>query len=110
MAAADAKIIDALSGLNVPFFKWFDEYDGETFPVIAYHLISQTPDNFGDDREISCNYIYQLSIISNTDDEDELAQKIRDAMFAQGFSFISLDELRDEKDNFIIALRFYISI
>lgn len=110
MAAADSKIIDALSSLDVPFFKWFDEYDGETFPVIAYHLISQTPDNFGDDREVSCEYVYQLSIISDTDDSDDLVDKILDTMYQQGFSFISLDEIRDEKDNFITALRFYISI
>ena len=102
----DAEIIEALASLNIPIFKWFDDYDG-TFPAISYRLISSTPVNFGDDKETDVNYIYQVSLITENDDTDDLVKSIRSVMLAAGFTFISCDELRDEKDFFITAIRFY---
>jgi hypothetical protein len=106
----DEKVETALSSMGLPVVKWFDYENYEDgFPVLSYKLISAVPVNFGDDREVSTNYTYQVSLITENDETDSIIKQIRDAMYNQGFSFVSCDEIRDEKENFITAIRFYIN-
>lgn len=93
----------ALDALKLPVTKDFSEFDG-VFPHIVYREVSNVPALRGDDNEIAFRVVYQITIVTDNDDYEQLESDIEDAMLALGFIRSAVDDVPD--DNFNRVLRF----
>lgn len=96
----------ALENLSVPVTKNFSEYEG-IYPHIVYREISNVPALHGDNREIFFNSVYQVAIVTDNDEYEELEAAVEAAMLALGFMRSDTQDIFD--GNFNRVLRFSIS-
>jgi hypothetical protein len=93
----------ALAKLNVPVTKDFSEYE-DIYPHVVYREISNVPALSGDNHEIAFRSVYQVTIVTNNDDYEELESAVESAMLDLGFMRTAAQDILDE--NFNRVLRF----
>lgn len=96
----------ALETLSVPVTKDFSEYEN-VFPHIVYKEISNVPAIHGDNRELFFRSVYQVAIVTDNDDYEELESAVEDAMLALGFMRTDAQDVFDVAFNRV--LRFSIT-
>lgn len=98
----------ALENLSVPVTKDYSEYNG-IYPHVVYREISNTPVLHGDNREILFSVIYQVTIVTENDDYEELESAVETAMLNLGFTRSSAQD-NPEDGKFNRVLKFKIAI
>lgn len=93
----------ALETIGCPVTKDYFEYDGE-YPFCCYREISNVPALHGDNQEIAFRSLYQVTIVTNNDDYEELESAVESAMIGLGFMRTDAQDILD--DNFNRVLRF----
>lgn len=74
----------ALDALGVPVTKDFNESDG-VFPHIVYREVSNSPALHADDNEIFFRVVYQITVVTDNDDYEQLEAGIENVMRTLGF-------------------------
>ena len=97
----------ALETIAAPVSKDYREYDG-TFPNLVYSEISNVPAYYGDNRELFFRSVYQVAIVTDNDDYEELESAVENVMLELGFIRSSAQDIFD--GNFNRVLRFSISV
>ena len=95
----------ALERLSVPVTKDFSEYCNE-YPHCVYREISNVPALHGDNREVAFRAVYQVAIVTNDDNYEQLESAVEQAMFEVGFMRTDAQDIFD--GNFNRVLRFAI--
>ena len=90
-----------LESLGVPITKNFYEYDGKR-PFLCYREISNVPALHGDNQEIFFRSVYQVAIVTNDDDYEELEAAVETAMLALGFMRTDTQDIFDVDFNRVI--------
>lgn len=96
----------ALENIAAPVTKDYREYDG-TYPHIVYREISNVPALHGDNQELFFRSVYQVAIVTDNDDYEELESAVESAMTGLGFMRTDTQDIFD--GNFNRVLRFTIS-
>ena len=96
----------ALETISARVTKDFSEYEG-VYPHIVYSEISNVPALHGDDRENFFRSVYQVAIVTNNDEYEELESAVETAMLNLGFVRSDTQDVFD--GNFNRVLRFSIS-
>lgn len=93
----------ALEKISAPVTKDYREYDG-TYPHIVYREISNVPSLHGDNRELFFRSVYQVTIVTDNDDYENLETAVENAMAELGFMRTDAQDIFD--GNFNRVLRF----
>lgn len=96
----------SLETIAAPVSKDYREYDG-TYPHIVYSEISNVPAFYGDNQEIAFRAVYQVAIVTDDDDYEELESAVELAMIDLGFMRTDARDIFD--GNFNRVLRFTIT-
>lgn len=96
----------ALDTLSVPVTKDFSEFE-DVYPHVVFREISNVPALHGDNREISFRAVYQVAIVTDNDDYENLESAIELAMINLGFMRTDAQDIVDERQ-FNRVLRFFI--
>lgn len=96
----------ALENLSVPVTKDFSEFFN-VYPHIVYREISNVPALHGDNKEIFFRAVYQVAIVTNNDDYEDLEAAVENAMLELGFIRTDTQDILD--GNFNRVLRFSIT-
>ena len=86
--------------------KDFSEYEN-IYPHICYREISNVPALHGDNREIFFRSVYQVAIVTDNDEYEDLETAVETAMLGLGFVRSDTQDIFD--GNFNRVLRFSIS-
>lgn len=97
----------ALERLSAPVTKDYSEYT-DVYPHIVYREISNVPALHGDNREFAFRAVYQVAIVTNNDDYEELESAIETAMVDLGFMRSDAQDILD--GDFNRVLRFTIAL
>lgn len=97
----------ALEILSAPVTKDYREYDG-IYPHIVFREISNVPALHGDNRELFFRAVYQVTIVTDNDDYEELESAVESAMINLGFMRTDTQDILDDKFNRV--LRFSIEV
>lgn len=100
------QVKSALANLSVPVTKDFSEFEN-VYPHVVYKEISNVPAIHGDNQEIFFRSVYQVTIVTNDDDYEELEAAVETAMLALGFMRIETQDIIDVDFNRV--LRFTIT-
>lgn len=96
----------ALDELPVPVTKNYSEYE-DVYPFLCYREISNVPALHGDNREIFYRAVYQVTIVTDNDNYEELEAAVETIMLSLGFMRTDAQDIFD--GNFNRVLRFAIS-
>lgn len=96
----------ALETIGCPVTKDYFEYDGE-YPFCTYREISNVPALHGDNREIFFRSVYQVAIVTDNDEYEELETAVETAMLNLGFVRSDTQDIFD--GNFNRVLRFSVT-
>ena len=96
----------ALETISAPVTKDYREYDG-TYPHVIYREISNVPSIHGDNRELFFRAVYQVTIVTDNDDYEELESAVENVMLELGFMRTDAQDIFD--GNFNRVLRFTIT-
>lgn len=96
----------ALDELPLPVTKNYSEYE-DVYPHVIYREISNVPALHGDNREIFYRAVYQVAIVTDNDNYEELEAAVETIMISLGFMRIDAQDIFD--GNFNRVLRFAIS-
>lgn len=102
------KVKTALENLSVPVTKDYSEYNG-IYPHVVYREIANTPALCGDNREILFSVVYQVTIVTDDDDYEQLESAVETEMTSLGFIRSSAQD-NPESGNFNRVLKFKIAI
>lgn len=94
----------ALENIAAPVSKDYREYDG-TYPHIIYGEIANVPSMHGDNRELFFRSVYQVTIVTDNDDYEELESAVENVMQELGFMRTDAQDIFDEQQ-FNRVLRF----
>ena len=97
----------ALETITTPVTKDYREYDG-IYPHIVYREISNVPALYGDNQEVFFRSVYQVAIVTDNDDYEELESDVENVMLGLGFVRSSAQDIFD--GNFNRVLRFNILV
>lgn len=86
--------------------KDFSEYE-EIYPHVVYREISNVPALHGDNREIFFRSVYQVAIVTDNDEYEELETAVETAMLNLGFVRSDTQDIFD--GNFNRVLRFSVT-
>lgn len=100
------QVKSALANLSVPVTKNFSEFEN-VYPHVVYKEISNVPALHGDNREIFFRSVYQVAIVTNDDDYEELEAAVETTMLALGFMRTDTQDIFDVDFNRV--LRFTIT-
>ena len=104
--ALQKQVKAALETVSVPVTKDYSEYEN-TYPHIVYREISNVPALHGDNREVFYRSVYQVTIVTNDDDYEELESAVETVMIQLGFMRSDAQDILD--GNFNRVLRFTIT-
>lgn len=96
-----------LEALSLPVTKDYSEYNG-IYPHIVYREVSNVPALHGDNREILFRVVYQVAIVTDDDQYEELESAVEAAMLSLGFMRVDSQDIFD--GNFYRVLRFSITV
>lgn len=97
----------ALESISAPVTKDYREFDG-SYPHIVYREISNVPALHSDNREKFFRSVYQVAIVTDNDDYEDLESAVEVAML--GLGFMRSDSVDIFDGNFNRVLRFSISV
>ena len=100
------QVKSALETISAPVTKDYREYDG-TYPHVIYREISNVPSMHGDNRELFFRAVYQVTIVTDNDDYEELESAVENVMLELGFMRTDAQDIFD--GNFNRVLRFTIT-
>ena len=100
------QVKSALENLSAPVTKDFSEFEN-VYPHVIYKEISNVPALHGDDQEKFFRSVYQVAIVTNDDDYEELETAVETTMLALGFMRTDTQDIFDVDFNRV--LRFTIT-
>lgn len=100
------QVRDALTALSAPVTKDYSEFE-DVYPHVVFREISNVPALHGDNREIFFRSVYQVVIVTDNDDYEELESAVETAMVNLGFMRTDAQDILD--GNFNRVLRFTIA-
>lgn len=96
----------ALEQIVAPVTKDYREFDG-TYPHVVYREISNVPALHGDNRELAFRAVYQIAIVTDDDNYEDLETAVEGIMTSLGFMRSDTQDIFD--GNFNRVLRFSIA-
>ena len=97
----------ALENIGLPVTKDWREFDG-VYPHVVYREISNVPALHGDNREVFFRSVYQVAIVTDNDDYEQLESAVETAMVNLGFMRSDSQDIFDVHFNRV--LRFSITV
>ena len=97
----------ALDTVLVPVSKDYSEHE-DIYPHVVYSEISNVPALHSDNREKFFRAVYQVAIVTDNDDYEDLESAVELAML--GLGFMRSDSVDIFDGNFNRVLRFTISV
>ena len=83
-----------LEKISAPVTKDYREYDG-TYPHVIYREISNAPSLHGDNWELFFRSVYQVTIVTDNDDYEDLETVTFDALLDFHYRFETIHPFQD---------------
>lgn len=91
----------ALENLSVHVTKDYSEFEG-VYPHLVYREVVNVPSLYGDNQEIFFRTVYQVAIVTDDDEYEELETAVENAMFSLGFKRTDAQDIFDGSFNRVL--------